>query len=162
VLILMLRPFRSGDAVEIGGVIGTVAEVGIFSTMLNTPDNVRVVVPNSSILGDLIKNFSTNATRRVDLVAGISYGDDIGRAITTIQSVLKAEPRVLQDPVPQIAVSEMADSSVNLVVRPWCKKEDYWAVRFDLTRQLKEQLEAAGCSIPFPQRDVHVYQQPAA
>jgi len=164
VLILLLRPFRAGDAVEVGGVVGLVAEVGIFNTTLNTPDNVRVVVPNSSILGQLIKNYSANPTRRIDMVVGISYGDDIGTAIRTIQSVIGADERVLHDPVSQIAVSEMADSSINLVVRPWCKKEDYWNLRFDLTRRIKEQLEAAGCSIPFPQRDVHLFQheKPAA
>ena len=121
--------------------------IAIFSTTLNTPDNVRIVVPNSVVYGQTIKNYSSNDTRRVDLVVGVSYDDDLGRAAETIERVVQADDRVLRDPAPTIAVSEMADSSVNFVVRPWCAKGDYWALRFDLTRALKEQLEAAGCSI---------------
>jgi len=162
VMLLIFRPFRAGDFVEAGGVAGAVQEVGIFSTTLATPDNVRIIVPNSSVYGQTIKNYAANPTRRNDMVFGISYGDDIGRAIETINRVLAADVRVLKEPAAVVAVSELGDSSVNLVVRPWCKKEDYWGLRFDLNRTLKEQLEAAGCSIPFPQRDVHLYNESTA
>jgi small conductance mechanosensitive channel len=156
VMLLMFRPFKVGDYVEAAGTAGSVQEIGIFSTVLHTADNVRITVPNSGIYGDTIKNYSANETRRNDLVMGISYGDDISKAKETIEKVLASDSRVLADPTPVVAVAELADSSVNLVVRPWCKSEDYWALRFDLTRALKEQLEAAGCSIPYPQHDVHV------
>ncbi len=158
VMLLLFRPFRVGDFIEAAGVAGTVEAIGIFTTTLNTPDNVGIVIPNSGVWGQIIKNYAANATRRIDLVAGIAYDDDIGLAIRTLQGILDADERVLKDPAPTIAVSELGDSSVNLVVRPWCRREDYWALRFDLTRTMKEQLEAAGCSIPFPQRDVHVYE----
>jgi len=130
----------------------------LFSTTLNTPDNVRIVVPNSSVYGNIIKNYAANATRRNDIVVGVSYNDDLGLAVRTIERVVSEDSRVLKDPAPVIAVSELADSSVNIVVRPWCTKEDYWGLRFDLMRTLKEQLEAAGCSIPYPQQDVHMHQ----
>jgi small conductance mechanosensitive channel len=158
VMLLIFRPFTVGDYVDSGGTAGTVQEIGIFSTVLHSPDNVRITVPNSSIYGTIIKNYSANDRRRVDLVVGVSYEDDLGRAIETIRNVIGADDRVLDEPAPQVAVSELGDSSVNLVVRPWCRTTDYWAVRFDLTRSIKDQLEAAGCSIPFPQRDVHVHQ----
>jgi small conductance mechanosensitive channel len=162
VMIMLFRPFRVGDYVEISGSAGSVAEIGIFTTTLNTPDNVQITVPNSGVYGETIKNYSANDNRRNDLVVGISYGDDIGKAIEVVSGVLAADQRVLDDPASTIAVSELGDSSVNLVVRPWCRKEDYWALRFDLTRALKESLESAGCSIPFPQRDLHVFQQDSA
>ena len=162
VMLLAFRPFRIGDYVEVAGSAGSVVEIGIFSTTLNTPDNVQVVIPNASVYGEVIRNYSANDNRRVDLVMGIAYGDDIGRAIEVIRSVLGRDDRVLADPAPQIAVSELAGSSVNLVVRPWCRGAEYWNLRFDLTRALKEELEAGGCSIPFPQQDVHVVEVPAA
>lgn len=155
-MLLLFRPFRLGDWVEVAGVAGSVQEIGLFSTVLHTADNVRITLPNSSVYGDTIKNYSANETRRNDLVVGISYDDDIARAVETIQSVLAADSRVLRDPEPVVAVAELADSSVNLVVRPWCAGADYWGLRFDLTRRLKEALEEAGCSIPYPQRDVHL------
>lgn len=158
VMLLVFRPFKVGDYVEAGGTAGSVQEIGVFSTVLHTPDNVKITVPNSGIYGSTIKNYSANDTRRNDLVMGISYGDDIARAMETIQKVLASDSRVLDDPQPVVAVAELGDSSVNLVVRPWCRSSDYWPLRFDLTRRLKEELEAAGCSIPFPQRDVHVRQ----
>jgi small conductance mechanosensitive channel len=158
VMLLVFRPFRVDDFVDVAGTAGTVQEVGIFSTTMSTPDNVRIIVPNSAIYGQTIKNFSANDTRRVDLVMGIGYGDDIALAVQTLERIMDGDARVLKDPAPVVAVHELADSSVNLVVRPWCKKEDYWALRWDLTRAFKEQLEAAGCNIPFPQRDVHLYQ----
>jgi len=158
VMLLIFRPFKVGDVVTAGGApVGTVEAIGLFSTALNTPDNVHIVVPNSSIYSSTIQNFSRNGRRRIDMVVGISYDDDIGVAIRTVQELLDGEPRVLKDPAYQVAVSELGDSSVNLVVRPWCAASDYWAVRFDLTRALKERLEAAGCTIPYPQRDVHMH-----
>jgi small conductance mechanosensitive channel len=157
VMLLLFRPFKVGDYVEAGGTAGSVQEIALFTTVLHTPDNVRITVPNSAIYGSTIKNYSANDTRRNDLVVGISYDDDIARALETVRKVLSSDSRVLQDPEPVVAVAELADSSVNLVVRPWCRSSDYWPLRFDLTRRLKEALEAAGCSIPYPQRDVHVH-----
>lgn len=161
VMLLVFRPFRVGDFVDVGGTMGSVKEIGIFTTTLSTPDNVQIVVPNAAIFGQTMKNYSANDTRRVDMVMGISYADDIGKAIATMKAVMDADARVLKDPAPVIAVNELGDSSVNLVVRPWCGKDDYWAVKWDLTRTFKEKLEAAGCSIPFPQRDVHLFQEGA-
>ena len=158
VMLLLFRPFHVGDYIDAAGVSGTVSEIGVFSTVLNTPDNVRIIVPNSGIFKATIKNFSTNDTRRNDIVLGISYDDDISNAIAVVNAVLGKDPRVLSDPEPLVAVSELSDSSVNLVVRPWCQREDYWSLRFDLIRKFKEELEQAGCSIPYPQRDVHLHQ----
>jgi small conductance mechanosensitive channel len=162
VMLLVFRPFKVGDYVEVAGTAGSVIEIGVFTTTLHTPDNVRIIIPNSKIYGDVLKNYSANDTRRNDIVLGVSYEDDLGRAIETVQRVLADETRVLKDPAPVVAVAELADSSVNLVVRPWCAGADYWALRFDLTRRLKEEVERAGCSIPFPQRDVHVHQAGSA
>ena len=159
VMLLIFRPFRPGDYVEAAGVAGTISEVGVFSTRLNTPDNILITLPNSLVFGHTIKNYSANENRRNDMVVGISYTDDIGQAVETIQKVLDAEARVLKDPAPVIAVAELADSSVNLVVRPWCKSSDYWACRFDLMRKFKEELEGAGLSIPYPQTDVHLFNE---
>ncbi|MGD8697936.1 MAG: mechanosensitive ion channel [Gemmatimonadales bacterium] len=158
VMLLVFRPFQVGDYIEAGGTAGSVEAIGLFSTTLNTPDNVKILVPNSQVYGQTIKNYAANDTRRNDMVIGISYDDDIGLAAETIKRVLAADERVLAEPEPVVAVSELGDSSVNLVVRPWCKKEDYWGLRFDMMRTLKEQLEAAGCSIPYPQRDVHLFE----
>lgn len=162
VMLLLFRPISVDDFVEVGGASGTVKSIGIFSTTLDTPDNIRITVPNSSIFGQTIKNYSANDTRRIDLVVGVGYDDDLQVAGDTMRRVLSAEARVLEDPAPVVAVHEMADSSVNFVVRPWVQASDYWATRWDLTRALKEQLEAAGCNIPYPQRDVHLFNQPAA
>jgi small conductance mechanosensitive channel len=156
VMLMVFRPFTKGNFVEVAGTKGAVQEIGIFTTVLNTPDNVRIIVPNSSIYGATITNYSAYDTRRNDLVIGVSYGDDLATAEGVIRRVLEGDERVLADPPLQVAVSELGDSSVNFVVRPWCRSEDYWQLRFDLTRRLKEELEAAGCSIPFPQRDVHL------
>jgi small conductance mechanosensitive channel len=157
VMLLTFRPFKVGDFVEAGGVTGVVQEISIFTTTLHTPDNVRIIVPNTSISSSTIKNFSANPTRRIDLVMGVGYGDDLNVAIETIRTVLSEDERVLEDPAPQVAVSELGDSSVNIVVRPWVAGENYWPTRFALTKALKERLEAAGCEIPFPQRDLHHY-----
>jgi small conductance mechanosensitive channel len=157
-MLLIFRPFKVGDYVEVAGESGSVQEVGVFSSELHTPDNVKVTIPNSAVYGQTIRNYTANDTRRNDLVIGISYGDDIARAIETICQILAADSRVLEDPKPNVAVGELADSSVNLVVRPWCAGGDYWSLRFDLMRKIKEELEAAGCSIPYPQRDVYLHQ----
>jgi len=156
VMLMVFRPFRIGQFVEVAGVKGTVREVGIFTTLLATPDNIQITVPNSAIYGAIIINYSAEDTRRNDLVIGVSYGDDLKAAEETLRRVLNADSRVLKEPEAQVAVSELGDSSVNFVVRPWCRSEDYWPLRFDLTRRIKEELEASGCSIPFPQRDIHV------
>ena len=158
VMLLIFRPFDLGDYVDAGGITGTVMEIGIFATTLRSPDNIRKTVPNSQIYGSTISNFNGYETRRVDMVMGISYDDNIQTAIDTIQRIVSEDERVLADPAPQIAVSNLGDSSVDIVVRPWCNADDYWNLRFDLNRRLKEGLEAAGCSIPYPQRDVHMYQ----
>ena len=158
VMLLFFRPFRVGDYVDTGGTAGSVEEIGVFATTLKSPDNVKIVVPNSKVYGEIIKNFNGFDTRRIDLVIGISYDDNIGTAIDTIRSIVAADERVLAEPETTIAVSNLGDSSVDLVVRPWCAGPDYWGLRFDLTRRIKEGLEAAGCSIPYPQTDVHLRQ----
>lgn len=156
IMILVFRPFKVGDFIDAAGVAGTVKEIRLFNTILATPDNIKVIVPNGKISGDIIKNISGNDTRRVDLVIGIGYDSSIKKAVEILTERVKADTRVLSDPGLQIAVSELADSSVNLVVRPWVKKEDYWDVKFDLTRNIKEAFDANGIEIPFPQRVVHM------
>ncbi len=158
VMLLIFRPFQVGDLVDVGGTIGVVVEIGVFATTLKSPDNIMIVVPNSQVYGQTIKNFNGYETRRVDMVVGISYDDDIPKAIAALKSIIATESRVLAEPETQIAVSNLGDSSVDLVVRPWCLASDYWGVRFDLTQRFKEGLEAAGCSIPYPQTDVHLHQ----
>lgn len=159
VMLLTFRPFKVGDYVDAGGVSGTVREIGVFATTLTTPDNVQIVVPNSSISNDTITNFSANPTRRIDLVMRVGYRDDLDVALRTIEAVLGEDSRVLADPAPLVAVSELGESSVSIVVYPWVKGSDYWATRFALIKELKERLEAAGCEIPYPQRDVHLVQE---
>ncbi len=162
VMILIFRPFVVGNWVEVAGVSGTVKEIGLFSTILFSGDNVKVVVPNSQVYGQTLKNFSANDTRRIDLVMGVGYDDDLQVAQETILKVLGSDERVLEEPAPTVAVHELGDSSVDFVVRPWCKASDYWPLRWDLNRRLKEELEAAGCNIPYPQRDVHLFQESGA
>jgi small conductance mechanosensitive channel len=157
VMLLVFRPFSAGDFVEAGGVSGTVRDIGLFATRLDTPDNVEILVPNSSVFGNVIRNFNGNETRRLDLEVGIHYRDDIGTAISACEELLAGDERVLRDPAPVVAVAGLGDSSVKLMVRPWCRADVYWPLRADLTRGLKEGLEAAGCSIPFPQHDVHLF-----
>ena len=156
VMLLIFRPFRVGDSIDAGGQSGTVHELGLFLTEMNTPDNVRISVPNASIWGSAIKNYSLNPTRRIDLVIGIGYEDDIDKAIASIGAVISGDDRAHRDPAPTIAVSELASSSVNLVVRIWCDADNYWPLRFALTRAIKERLDADGISIPFPQHHVHI------
>lgn len=161
-MLLLFRPFSPGHYVEVAGTSGSVKEIRMFSTILATPDNVEITVPNSSIFGTIIKNYSANPTRRNDIVVGIAYTDDIGVAIETIKKVVEGDSRVLKEPAPAIMVSELADSSVNLAVRPWCRSEDYGSLRSDLLRNLKQELEAAGCNFPFPQTDVHLFPEATA
>jgi small conductance mechanosensitive channel len=151
VMILLFRPFKVADYVEVAGVAGSVKSIGIFSTIMATPDNVRIEVPNGKIYGDIIKNYAGYDTRRIDLTVGVSYGDDLNKVIEVITGVVKADARVMAEPALTVAVAEMADSSINLVVRPWVKGSDYWACRFDLIKNLKEALDANGIEIPFPQ-----------
>ncbi len=158
VMLLVFRPFSVGDAVEAGGSMGVVEAIRLFTTVMNTLDNVRITLPNSAVWGGTVKNYSANENRRVDLVMGVDYGDDLSLAVRTIENIVGSDSRVLSDPAPQVAVAELGDSSVNIVVRPWCRSEDYWDVRFGLTRALKEGLEGAGVSFPFPQTDVHLHQ----
>ena len=159
VMLILFRPFRVGDAVNAGGVLGKVESITIFNTIINTPDNQRVIVPNSAITSGVITNITANPTRRVDLVMGIGYDDDIRKAKGIMEQIIKDDKRVLSDPAPTIAVSELADSSVNFVVRPWVKTEDYWDVYFDLTEKLKITFDQEGITIPYPQRDVHMYME---
>lgn len=156
VMILVFRPFKVGDFISAAGVMGTVKDISIFNTILATPDNIKVIVPNGKVYGDIIKNISGYDIRRVDLTMGIGYTSSIQKAYDIMAGILKEDPRVLDDPATTIAVSELADSSVNFVVRPWVKKEDYWDVYFDVTRKVKEEFDAAGIEIPFPQRTVHM------
>jgi len=156
VLLIIFKPFTVEDFIEAGGAMGVVKEIQIFNTILNTPDNKKVIVPNAQVTGGNIVNYTVNGTRRVDLVIGVSYEDDLKKARQVLESVLQADTRILPDPAYTIAVSELGDSSVNFVVRPWVKGEDYWGVYFDLTEKIKVALEESGLSIPFPQRDIHM------
>jgi small conductance mechanosensitive channel len=161
VLILVLRPFRVGDFIMGAGEAGTVKTIKLFTTELATPDNIKIMIPNGKLFGDTIKNVSGYDTRRVDLVIGIGYGSDIQQAHDVTADLMARDERILKDPPPQIAVSELADSSVNLVVRPWVAKADYWGLRFDLTRKIKEAFDQNGIEIPFPQRVVHTVAEKA-
>ncbi|HSN52637.1 MAG TPA: mechanosensitive ion channel domain-containing protein [Woeseiaceae bacterium] len=157
VLIVLFRPYKVGDWIEGGGISGAVDEVQILTTVLKTGDNKRVIVPNSQIMGTTITNYSANDTRRVDLVVGVSYRDDIDTVRKELQAVVAADDRVLDDPEVTIAVSELAASSVNFVVRPWVRTADYWGVYFDLTEAIKKRFDEVGISIPFPQQDVYIH-----
>lgn len=156
VLIVAFRPFKSGDYVEVAGVAGSVDSIQIFQTVLKTPDNKMVVVPNSSVIGGTITNYSRYDTRRIDLVIGVSYKADLKKTKQVIRDVVERDERVLKDPAVNVAVHALADSSVNLVVRPWVNSADYWAVYWDLTQGIKEALDENGIEIPFPQMDVHL------
>ncbi|ENM5773470.1 small-conductance mechanosensitive channel MscS [Vibrio mimicus] len=156
VLIVAFRPFKSGDYVEIGGVAGSVDAIQIFQTVLKSPDNKMVVVPNSAVIGSAITNYSRHETRRVDMVIGVSYKSDLQKTKRVLRETLEKDPRILKDPDMTIGVLTLADSSINFVVRPWCKTSDYWAVYFDSMQAIKEALDANGIEIPFPQMDVHL------
>ena len=158
VLIVMFRPYKVGDFVEAAGIAGSVVQVQILTTVLKTGDNKQIVVPNAQIMSGIITNYSANDTRRIDLVIGIGYDDDIDKTRDTIQQLVDADDRILKDPACLIAVSELADSSVNFVVRPWVKSADYSAVNFGLTEAIKKRFDKEGISFPYPQRDVHIHQ----
>lgn len=155
VMLVGYQPFTKGHFVEAGGVSGTVEKVGLFNTQLITPDNRNVIVPNGQITTNPITNYSAFDTRRCDLLIGVDYGDNLKVARDTIWKTITGHEKVLKDPEPAILLMDLADSSVNFAVRPWVKADDYWVVRSDLLEQIKTELEAAGCSIPFPQRTVH-------
>lgn len=162
VMIIIFRPFKVGDWIEAAGISGTVDEIGLFATLLHTGDNQRLFVPNDSIINGNIVNTNALPTRRIDLIMGIGYDDDIGKAKEIIKNVLDADERILDDPAPVIRVGELADSSVNFQVRPWVKSEDYWPTRTDLLETLKLRFDEAGIGIPFPQMDVHYHEVKAA
>jgi small conductance mechanosensitive channel len=162
VLILLFKPYGIDDLIETQGHIGVVKEVQIFNTILLSPDNKRVIIPNGAISNGSIINYSAEDKRRVDLVIGIAYESDVPKAKEILMQVLKNNQWALSDPAPQVAVSELADSSVNLVVRPWCKPADYWDIYFSVTEQAKAALESKGISIPFPQTDVHIHESKVA
>lgn len=156
-MLLLFRPFKSGDFIEAAGTMGVVEKISIFSTIMRTGDNKEVTIPNGAIYSGNIINYSARATRRIDMVFGIGYGDDMKKARDIIAAVLAADDRVLADPEPVIAVSELGASSVNFVVRPWVKTDDFWPVKFDLTEKIKQAFDDQGISIPFPQMDVHMH-----
>ncbi len=158
VIIIALRPFKVGDFVEAGGVSGVIEGIQIFSTSMKTGDNKAIIIPNSAITGGTITNFSAKDTRRVDLVFGIGYNDDIPMAKAILQRLVDEDERILKDPAPVIAVGELADNSVNIIVRPWTSTADYWGVYWDLTEKVKLTFDKEGISIPYPQRDVHLHQ----
>jgi small conductance mechanosensitive channel len=159
-MLLINQPYQIGEYVEIGGVAGTVREMNVMATTLTTPDNKKVMVPNRKIWGTEIINYTAMPTRRVDMTVGISYKAEIGKAFSVASKVLENYDTVLKDPAPTIGVMTLADSSVNLVVRPWVKTSDYWTTYFDITRKIKEAFDAEGVGIPFPQMDVHVKELP--
>ena len=157
VLIVLFRPYKVGDWIEAAGISGSVEEVQILTTVLKTGDNKQVIVPNSQIMDSIITNYSAKKTRRVDMVVGVSYEDDLDKVRKTLEELVAADDRILDDPPCTIAVSELADSSVNFVVRPWAATTDYWDVKFDLTEAIKKRFDNDGISFPFPQQDVHLY-----
>ena len=159
VLIVLFRPYRVGDFIEAAGIAGSVEQVQILTTILKTGDNKQIIVPNSQIMDSIITNYSANPTRRVDMVVGVSYDDDLDKVRATLQELVAADDRILDEPAPTIAVSALADSSVNFVVRPWVNSADYWGVMFDLTEAVKKRFDKEGISFPFPQQDVHLYKQ---
>ena len=156
VMLLTFRPFKVGDYVEAAGIAGTVQSINVFITELATPDNVQILAPNSQVWGATVKNYSFHPTRRVDLVLGIDYGDNIDSAMETVRGVVNTDSRVLRDPEPMVVVGNLGESSVDLTIRVWCNAGDYWGVKFDLTKALKQRFDQAGITIPFPQRTVHM------
>ena len=159
VIILIFKPFKVGDFIDAQGHMGTVSEITIFTTILKTPDNKTVIIPNGALSNGSMVNFSTEPRRRVDMDFGIGYNDDIKKAKDVLKAMVDSDTRVLKDPAPQIVVGELADSSVNFKVRAWCEASDYWGIYFDMQEKVKQNFDKEGISIPFPQRDVHVYNQ---
>lgn len=158
IMLLVMRPFDVGDAVEIGDISGVVREIGLVVTKIDTFNNVAIVMPNSNVWGDNIKNYATNNVRRLDMVLGFGYDDDMDKAMQVVKEIINQEDRILDEPEPQIAISELGDSAVSMIVRPWTTTEDFWATKFDLTKRFKERFDEEGLSIPYPQRDVHLFQ----
>jgi len=161
IMILLYRPYDVGDFITTSAATGSVKAMSLVSTTIHTPDNQKTIVPNSAIWGGTITNVTAMPTRRVDMTIGVGYGDDLDKTAAVLTEVVTAHEKVLSDPAPTIRVAALADSSVNFVVRPWSKTSDYWDVYFDLHLQIKQRLDAEGISIPFPQRDVHLFQQQA-
>ena len=159
VLLLFLRPFRVGESIDAGSIAGTVREIGLFSTELQTWDGIYLMVPNSQLASAAILNYSRLPTRRLNLVIGISYTDDIDKTLKVLSELLQNDERILDDPAHQVMVKELAESSVNINLRCWTNRENYWSLRFDLTKQAKQRLDEYDISIPFPQRDVHLYHE---
>lgn len=157
VMLILFRPFKVGDFIEAGGTSGVVEEVRMFATMFRTGDNREVIVPNSQIYGGTIINYSARDTRRIDMVFGIGYNDDMAKAKQLIEDIMKQDERILADPAPTIALGELGDNSVNFNVRPWVNSGDYWPVRADLLEKVKLAFDANGISIPYPQRDVYIH-----
>ena len=162
VMLIIFRPFKVGDFVEAGGTSGVVEEITVFSTRMRTGDNREVIVPNGKIYGDTIVNYSARDTRRIDMVFGISYDDNIKQAKDIMSKIMDDHELILKDPAPVILISELADSSINFTVRPWVKSGDYWGVRSELLQTIKEAFDENGISVPYPQRDIHVYNSDAA
>ena len=157
VLIIIFRPYKVGDFIEGGGTTGIIEAMDVFSTRMRTGDNKTVIVPNAKLLGDNITNYSAKPTRRVDMVIGVGYGDDLAKVKVVLYELIAADDRILKDPEPTVAVAELGDNSVNFVVRPWVNSGDYWPVRFDFLEAVKNRFDAEGISIPYPQRDVHLH-----
>ena len=161
-LMIIFRPFKVGDVIEAAGVTGKVNAIHIFTTTLTTPDNKTIIIPNAKLGGDNIINYSTQETRRVDLTVGVAYDADLKEVRSILEDIVSKDSRVLSDPAHQIAVSELADNSVNFVFRMWVKSADYWDVFFETNELIKTRFDDAGIGIPFPQRDVHLYEHKAA
>ncbi len=161
VLLIIFRPFKVGDFIEAGGVSGIVEEIQIFCTLMRSGDNKQIIIPNSQVMGTTITNYSTKPTRRVDLVIGVGYGDDLQKVRSVLEDILAKDERILQDPAPTIGVVELGDSSVNFAVRPWVNSGDYWPVYFDLNETVKVRFDSEGISIPYPQRDLHIVSNPS-
>lgn len=155
VMLLLFRPFKVGDYIEVAGQAGTVKDVSLFTSELATPDNVQIIVPNGQVWGASIVNYSYHPTRRLDMALGIAYEDDIGKAKSAVEEVIKADSRCKEDPAPLVAVSNLGESSVDFVIRIWCDAGDYWDLKWDLTRAIKERMDTEGITIPYPQRVVH-------
>ena len=156
VLLIVFKPFKSGDFIEVAGVAGMVEQILIFSTQLRTGDNKTVIIPNGAITSGTITNYSTKATRRIDLIIGVSYQADLAKTKALLLAIASADERVLKDQTVTVGVSALADSSVNFVVRPWVNSEDYWPTYYDLLEKIKTELDAAGIEIPFPQLSIHM------
>jgi small conductance mechanosensitive channel len=162
ILMLIYRPFDTGDVINVAGTLGKVESMNLLSTQLRTPDNQLVIVPNNSVWGDVITNITGITQRRVDMVFGIGYNDDIDKTQRILEEIVKGHELVLKEPASIVKLHELADSSVNFICRPWVKPENYWDVYWDITREVKRRFDAENVSIPFPQRDVHIYQETSA